>query len=193
MIKMTIINVSVPKSHTSSGSLPTARSLTPRGIGNGWSSLSIVGKRIFTMGDLNSGKGNATHIVCLDRDTGKVLWSTQIGSTRGDNGPRCTPTVDGDLVYGLSNAGQLACVTADKGTIVWNKDFVNNFGGKSMAQWHFCESPLIDGDKLICTPGGEEAGLVALDKKTGETIWKCAIPKSGGAGYASDAPLSGFA
>ena len=164
-----------------------------KSVGNGWSSLAIVGKRIFTMGEMRDEKEkkDATFLICLDRDTGKVLWSTKVGDTRGDNGPRSTPTVDGDRVYGVTNAGQLVCLDAEKGTIVWSKDYVKDFDGKSMAGWHFCESPLIDGDKLICTPGGLEAGVVALDKKTGDVIWKCPVEDKEGAGYASIMPSDG--
>ncbi|HEX3315219.1 MAG TPA: PQQ-binding-like beta-propeller repeat protein [Gemmataceae bacterium] len=164
-----------------------------KNVGEGWSSLAIVGKRIYTMGDMRDEKAkkNATFLVCLDRDTGKVLWSTKAGDTRGGNGPRSTPTVDGDRVYGVTNAGQLACLDAEKGTIVWSKDYVKDFAGRSMASWHFCESPLIDGEKLICTPGGLEAGLIALDKKTGEVLWKSPVEDKGGAGYASIMPSDG--
>jgi outer membrane protein assembly factor BamB len=158
-----------------------------KNVGTGWSTLAIAGNRIFTMGDF----GKECHLVCLDRNGGKVLWSTQIGTTRSGDGPRSTPTVDGDRVYGLTNAGQLACLSVDKGDVLWKKDYTADFAGKSMAAWHFCESVLIDGDKLICTPGAEQAGMVALDKKTGEVIWKSAIPASNGAGYASIMPSDG--
>lgn len=152
-----------------------------KNVGTGWSSLAIVGNRIYTMGD----HGKDCHIVCLDRDTGKLVWSTPIGGTRANDGPRCTPTVDAGHVYGLTNAGQLACVSAETGKVVWTRDFVKEFAGKSMASWHYCESPLIDGDKLICTPGGDDAALAALDKKTGKTLWTSKIPGTGGCGYAS--------
>src|SRR5207248_3357970 len=123
-----------------------------KSVGTGWSSLAIVGKRIFTLGDF----AKECHLVCLDRDNGKVLWSTKIGGSRAGDGPRSTPTVEGDRVYGLSNAGQLACLNVETGDIVWKKDYTLDFKGKSMAAWHFCESVLIDGDRVVCTPGGDE-------------------------------------
>lgn len=152
-----------------------------KSIGTGWSTVSVAAGRIFTMGD----HGKDCYIYALEPKSGKQLWETKIGTTRGDGGPRCTPTVDGDRVYGLTNAGQLACLDVKSGDIVWSKDYQKDFGGKWMAGWFFCESPLVDGDKLVCTPGGDDAGLVALNKKTGEVIWKSAIPGSGGAGYSS--------
>lgn len=152
-----------------------------KSIGQGWSSISIAGDKIFTMGD----HGKDCFVYALDRETGKQLWETKIGTTRGNGGPRCTPTVDGDRLYALTNAGQLACLDVNKGGILWSKDYVTDFSGAHMASWYFCESPLVDGDKLVCTPGGSDAGLVALDKKTGDVIWKAAIPKSGGCGYSS--------
>lgn len=152
-----------------------------KNIGAGWSSVSLVGDRIYTMGDF----GKECHVVCLERGTGKLVWSTHIGRTRGNGGPRCTPTIDGENVYALTNDGQLACLGTVKGEIRWKHDYAEDFAGKSMANWHFCESPLVDGEKLICTPGGDKAGVMALDKKTGKVIWQCPIPGSGGAGYSS--------
>lgn len=150
-------------------------------IGTGWSSISVANGRIFTMGD----QGSSCHVYALDEKTGKILWDTKIGGTRGNGGPRCTPTVDGNRVYALSNNGTLACLDAAKGDLLWSKDYVKDFGGKYMASWYFCESPLVDGDKLICTPGAEDAGMVALDKETGNVLWKSTITKSGGCGYSS--------
>lgn len=152
-----------------------------KSIGTGWSSISIAGGKIFTMGD----HGKDCFVYALDQKTGKQLWEMKIGTTRGNGGPRCTPTVDGDRVYALTNAGQLACLEVGTGKIVWSKDYVTDFSGRYMADYFFCESPLVDGEKLICTPGAEDAGMVALNKLTGEVLWKSAIPKSGGAGYAS--------
>lgn len=150
-------------------------------IGVGWSSVSISKGKIFTMGD----HGKDCFVYALEQGTGKRLWEKKIGGTRGDRGPRCTPTVDGDRVYALTNDGQLACLDVNTGAILWSKDYVKDFKGRSMANWHFCESPLVDGEKLVCTPGADDAGLAALNKQTGEVIWKSAMPGNGGAGYAS--------
>ncbi len=170
-------------------------------VGTGFSSLAITHGKLFTLGDRSIEervtatkdgktqqkivrKGAGGFAFCLDADTGKELWKTQIGPAQGD-GPRSTPTVDGDRVYALTRQGILACLKVADGSVVWQKDFKKDFGGHMMSGWDYSESPLVDGDKLVCTPGGREAALVALNKKTGEVIWKCRIPVNSGAGYAS--------
>lgn len=156
------------------------------GLGKGYASISIVGNKIFTMGD----RDDTQFVLALQRPDGKELWAAKVGKAWKDGGPRCTPTVDEGRVYAISPYGDLICVAADKGAELWRKNFGSDFGGKMMSGWGFSESPLVDGDKLICTPGGKDAVLVALDKKTGRTIWKCALPELGpngndGAGYSS--------
>lgn len=152
-------------------------------LGKGYSSVSIVGERIFTMG---ARKGKC-FLIALDRKTGKELWSTRVG--RGN--PNCTPTVDGDLVYALGRRGSLVCAKITDGSIVWKKNFSRDFAGRMMTGWGYSESPLVDGDKLICTPGGTRSLIVALNKKTGKTIWRARQPKEigingkNGAGYSS--------
>ena len=100
------------------------------------------------------------------------------GSTGTCSGPparAATPTVDGDRLYILSQHGDLVCFTTD-GKEVWRTDYVKDLGG-IIPVWGFSESPLVDGDKLICTPGTEDGTLMALDKKTGKPIWKCKVPE----------------
>src|SRR5207247_2217838 len=121
----------------------------------------------------------------LDLTTGKQLWATKFCPHYGDGGPRSTPTVDGNRVYALSPQGNLACVDADNGNLLWKKDLKADFGGRMMSSWNYSESPTIDVDKLVVTPGGRNAIMVALNKITGDVIWKCAAPKDCGAGYAS--------
>ncbi|MBM4033677.1 MAG: polyvinylalcohol dehydrogenase [Planctomycetes bacterium] len=159
---------------------------TATGAGKGYSSMSIVGGKLYTMGDLRGETGgDAQHIIAFDLETQKVLWTAKVGGPHGD-GSRCTPTVDGGLVYAVGTDGNLVCVQAADGKEVWRKSFGSDFGGRMMSGWKYSESPLIDGDKLVCTPGGDKAAIVALNKKTGETIWKCEPLKPvGGAGYAS--------
>jgi outer membrane protein assembly factor BamB len=155
-----------------------------QGFGRGMSSVAIKSGGIFTMGQID-GK---TCIVGARVRNGEIAWATPIGD--GD-APNCTPTVDGDLVFGLSHRGDLACVRMRDGQIVWSKNFGRDFGGKMMSGWGYSESPLVDGDRVIVTPGGKNALLVALDRKTGRKIWESATPdKLGrkgidGAGYAS--------
>lgn len=155
-----------------------------KGFGKGMSSLAVKGGRIYTLGQI---KGQ-THIVAADAKDGSILWTKEIG---GGSNPNCTPTVDGDLVFGLTHSGDLACLKADSGELVWAKNFKTDFGGKMMSGWGYSESPLVDGDRVIVTPGGKSAILVALDRKTGEKVWESAAPEklgrkgNDGAGYAS--------
>jgi len=92
--------------------------------------------------------------------------------------------VDGDRLYALSSDGDLACLETAGGTIRWHKNLRTDFGG-TPGVWAYAESPLIDGDALVCTPGGKEATLVALNKMTGAVLWKSAVPGGDSAGYAS--------
>ena len=159
------------------------------GLGRGYSTVAIADGRILTMGDRQLQGEKSQVVMAFDLATRKELWATWVGPPHSD-GSRCTPTVDGALTYAVGTDGDLVCVETATGKLVWNKNFKKDFGGFMMSVWKFSESPLVDGNKLICTPGGPEATLVALDKKTGETIWKCAVPKLGGkgkdgAGYSS--------
>jgi len=154
---------------------------TTKGLGDGYSSIAIASGKIFTMGE----RGGNGYIICLDSQNGNELWATKIGGSAdggGYKGPRCVPAVDGDLVYGIGIDGSVACVAVVNGQLKWRKNFGEDFGGKMMSGWGFSESPLIDGDALLCTPGGKEAGIVALNKKTGAVIGKSVINIEGGAG-----------
>ncbi len=106
------------------------------------------------------------------------------GMPQGKEGPGCTPTVDGERLYVEGLGGDVACLQAQDGKIIWQLSLTRDFGG-SVPRWRFNESPLVDGDKVICTPGGPDATLVALDKLTGKTVWKSQVPDNPGAGYAS--------
>jgi outer membrane protein assembly factor BamB len=154
-------------------------------VGGGYSTPAIVGDRIYMMTNTKDEES----CVALDVKDGKPVWSTKIGKVGKNEGPqypgtRSTPTVDGDRIYVLGSDGDVACLERDGGKLVWTKNIKKEFGGKP-GMWAYSESVLIDGDTLICTPGGEKATLVALKKKDGETIWKCAVPGGNEAGYAS--------
>ncbi len=146
------------------------------GLGAGFSSVAIVGGKIFTM----AGRKDGQYVVALDLATQKELWAAKVGDKNDE--PRCTPTVADGLVYAISTDGDLACVEAEGGREVWRKSFERDFGGKMMSGWHYSESPLVDGEKVIVTPGGKDAALVALNKKTGAVIWKTELPDLGGKG-----------
>ena len=160
------------------------------GLGRGFSTVSIAGGRLFTMGDRRAPEGTERqYVLAYDLDTREELWAAPIGPPH-DDGPRCTPTLDGELLYALGTVGDLVCLEAATGKPRWHKSFADDFGGQMMSVWKYSESPLVDGEKLVCTPGGPDATIVALDKLSGETIWKCAVPEIGpsgkdGAAYAS--------
>jgi outer membrane protein assembly factor BamB len=160
------------------------------GLGRGYSTISIVGGKFYTTGDRKTDDGESQFVIAYGLADRKELWATRIGPPHGDGGPRSTPTVDGELLYVVGTDGDLLCVETATGKVRWQKNFARDFGGKMMSVWKFSESPLVDGQKLLCTPGGKDATIAALDKKTGEVIWKCAVPDLGsrgkdGAGYSS--------
>lgn len=139
--------------------------------GVGYSGPAVVGDRLYMMGS----RDGTEMIFALDVQSGKEVWATEIGKVFVNNwgdGPRGTPTVDGGLVYGVGGQGILICVEAGSGKKVWSKDMPKEMGAKVMSGWGFCESPLVDGDRLIVTPGGRKGTFAALDKKTGEVIWQ---------------------
>ncbi len=139
------------------------------GLGAGFSSVSVVGDQIVTAGDF----ADSSYIVALKKSDGAVAWKAKLGKTGGGPaGPRSTPTVADGLVYQLGQHGELVCVQASDGTEVWRKHLAKDFGG-AWGGWLYSESVLVDGDKLICTPGGKQGTLLALNKKTGEVIWRC--------------------
>ena len=160
------------------------------GLGKGYSSVAIADGKLYTMGDRRGAdKTEAQLVLAFDVATRRELWATPIGPAQGD-GPRCTPTLDGDRLYAIGTDGDLVCLETSSGRVLWRKHFVHDFGGQMMSHWRFSESPLVDGDRLVCTPGGKEATMIALEKRTGELIWKCAVPSLGpcgndGASYAS--------
>jgi outer membrane protein assembly factor BamB len=135
-------------------------------LGSGYSSVAVVGDRVYTAG----GKGGNFVVFALSTG-GKKLWETPIGRTGGGGyaGPRSTPTVDGDHLYVLGDEGDLACLEAVDGSVVWSKNILRTYEAGN-TKWKLSESVLVDGDRVICAPGGR-ASMVALDKKTGKEVW----------------------
>lgn len=161
---------------------------TASGLGAGFSSVAVSQGRVFTAGDRRDG----AYVVALDDATGREVWATRIGE-RNDadySGPRSTPTVDRDRLFILHPDGDLVSLETATGREVWRRSLPRDFGGRMMSGWSYSESPLIDGDRVLVTPGGARAGIVALESRTGKDIWRAAIPRFGssgsdGAGYAS--------
>jgi outer membrane protein assembly factor BamB len=157
---------------------------TAKGLGRGMSSVSIADGRLLTMGK-RDGKGVC--LIALNADTGEEIWSTPL---EADGDPNGTPTIDGEHVFAITYNGTLACAETASGRVVWQKNFKNDFGGEE-PNWGYSESPLVDGEVVVSTPGADDALVVALNKATGETVWKTAAPSEmqgrghGGAGYSS--------
>jgi outer membrane protein assembly factor BamB len=143
-----------------------------KGLGEGFSTVSIAGDRIFTTGE----KGGVCYVHSLDMADGKLLWSTPIGEAGapgwgGFAGPRGTPTVDEDRLYVMGQFGELVCLKTSDGAKVWEKHMAKDFGGER-PEWGYSESVLVDGDQAVCTPGGSKGAIVALDKRTGKVLWQ---------------------
>jgi len=141
------------------------------GVGGGYSSIALANGHIFTMGDLDDG----SYVIVLNETDGSPVWKTRIGEAGGHKrypGPRGTPTVDGDEVFVLNQYADLVCLHAESGETKWSVNLVDQYGGKMMSGWKYSESPLVDGDRVICTPGGTDGTLLALNRKTGEKLWQ---------------------
>jgi outer membrane protein assembly factor BamB len=158
---------------------------TSHGIGTGFSSVAVVQGVVYTIGN----KGESETVIALDAGTGEKIWSTPVSwashPAAGD-GPRSTPSFSQGSVFGLGGNGDLTCLDAKSGAIRWQTNIMKEFGGESPG-WGVCESVLIDQNRLICTPGGSKATLVALNPESGAVIWKGLLPQKDRAGYASAA------
>jgi outer membrane protein assembly factor BamB len=142
------------------------------GLGIGYSTVAVVGKRIYTIGE----NTEFSSVVALNTADGKQVWSAKLGKPGAPGmpafeGPRSTPTVDGNLLVAVGQWGELVCLDTAAGKELWRKNYPNDFGGK-LPHWGYAESPLIDSDKVVVTPGGSEGAVVALNKKTGAVIWR---------------------
>ncbi len=155
--------------------------------GIGYSGPAIVGGRVYTMG----ADEKNDFVIALDAKSGKKVWSTPIGAYVRNgygSGPRSTPTLDGDRLYALSSGGQLACLKTGTGEKVWSVSLTADLGG-GRPGWNYCESPLVDGEHVVCTPGGARGTLAALDKNTGKVVWRSTELKDS-AGYSSIVPAT---
>ena len=150
-------------------------------IGEGYSGISIVDGRIYTM----HSAGEDEFAVCLDASDGAEIWRSRTDDNyqSGEgSGPRSTPAVDGDKVYVLSAKGKLYCLDASNGEKVWGHDFVTEFES-GMPGFGFSTSPIIEGDSLLIEAGGKNGkSIVAFDKGTGAVLW---TSHTDGAGYSS--------
>jgi outer membrane protein assembly factor BamB len=165
------------------------------GVGAGYASVAVVDGRIYTTGNLDAGQA----VTALDAETGKILWSQQLTDAPPKHsypGSRSTPTVDDKHLYVVTSDGHIVCLAVADGALIWRRDFAD-WNGKMMSGWGYSESPLIDGDRVVCTPGGSQGMVVVLNKATGAEIWAARLPELGsetgtngkplkdGAGYSS--------
>jgi outer membrane protein assembly factor BamB len=146
------------------------------GLGEGVPSIAVAGGKIFVLGY----RDDKEFLTALNEIDGKPAWSVPVGPAVKEMGmmrwlSQRTPTVDGERVYAFTARGELICLATADGKEQWRKDYVKDFGGRP-GSWGYCDFPLVDGDRLICTPGANDATQVALNKKTGELIWKCPVP-----------------
>jgi len=153
---------------------------TTKGLGHGYSSLSVVNGMIYTASSI----GKHTVVIALNLD-GKVLWEVKNGKAwTGDwPGSRGTPTIDGNRLYHQSPHGNIICLNAKTGDIIWQFNVIETFNSK-LSRWALSESLLVDGDHLISCPGGPQTCMVALDKTNGALVWKAPSVREW-AGYAS--------
>lgn len=142
-------------------------------VGTGYSSVVVSHGIVFTTGKIDGD----VYCFAIDLKTGERKWSSKIGNT--SRNVMATPTVHEESVYALDPDGDLTCLKTSDGEIVWRHSLTEGFAGRLMSGRGYGESPLVDGDRLICTPGGAEAMIVALDRHTGKVIWKSAIPDIG--------------
>jgi outer membrane protein assembly factor BamB len=149
--------------------------------GAGYSGPAVVGGRIYILGD----RDDTCYLLALDEKTGNEIWATSLGpglTNDWGDGPRDTPTVDGDFIYAMSGKGKVGCFRLKDGSEVWSTS-MTELGGKEPT-WGYCESVLVDGDKVLCTPGGDQGAIAALDKKNGNILWR-STELNDGAQYAS--------
>src|SRR6185295_3310501 len=132
-----------------------------KGIGEGYSTPAVTGTRIYLVSNVGQ---DDEFVQALDVRNGKQIWKTRIGNVGNPDqkppypGARSTPTLDGTLLYALGSDGDLACLETETGKQVWQKSLRGDFGGKP-GVWAYSESPLVDGNSVVCTPGGATATL----------------------------------
>ncbi len=156
--------------------------------GSGYSSIVIGDGKLFHNGTVN---GQLTAFA-FDPETGEKIWEATFGSDEGDgdgyggmgSGPRSTPTYANGKLFVLSPLGKLVCLNAEDGSELWSADYITDFSG-SMGHWGYTESPFVDGNRVIVSPGGSTDSIVALNIDTGEKVWGTDLRDAGTAEYTS--------
>jgi outer membrane protein assembly factor BamB len=154
---------------TSWGSAGPERLWLNEDVGLGYAGIAVVGDTLYTMGARDA----VEYVIAVEVSSGKEKWSAQVGPllTNGwGDGPRSTPTVDGERVYAMGGKGHLVCLNAADGTEVW-KTTMEAHGG-NVPGWGYTESVLVDGEMVVCTPGGAQGTVAAFSKTNGERVWQ---------------------
>jgi outer membrane protein assembly factor BamB len=143
-----------------------------KGLGKGYSSAAVVGGVVYVTGMDDQNQG---HLYAFNPD-GTPKWKADYGPELGKSGPaspgtRATPTINGDCIFVMTGFGKLVILDMAKGQVLKTIDLVEKFGAKQ-AQFGFAECVLVDGQKVICAPGGPNASIVALNKNTGDVLWQ---------------------
>lgn len=144
---------------------------TAKFAGIGYAGFAIDKGILYTMG----ADDDSEFLLALDANTGAAKWKTPLGGRLENgwgDGPRGTPALDGGGVYALAAEGNLVCANAATGREIWRASLTE--AGGDIPRWGYSESPLIEGEKVIVTPGGRKGAVLALNKKTGEKIWQSA-------------------
>jgi outer membrane protein assembly factor BamB len=148
------------------------------GLGGGDSAPAIAGGTIYGMSNQNEKE----IVWAINENDGSPIWKAVIGDrveqrmSQSKEGPGGTPTVEGDRIYVIGMGGVVACLDRIDGKLIWKRQLAEEFGG-IVPPWSFRESPLVDENRVICTPGGPEAMMLALNKSNGKTVWKT-VPKA---------------
>ncbi len=143
---------------------------TSNEAGMGYSGFTIMDGTLYTMGAFEKKE----MLLAFNAISGKKIWSVQVGEllTNGwGDGPRMSPTISAGKIYAMGAKGNLVCVEAKDGSLIWKKSLVQDLGGK-VPGWGYTESVLINNGKVICTPGGKDGSLAALDANSGRTVWR---------------------
>ena len=138
--------------------------------GIGYSGFSVSEGGLYTLGAF----GKEERLLAFNASTGKSIWSLKLGEllTNGwGDGPRMTPTIADGKVYALGGKGNLVCADAKSGKKIWSVDLVEDLGGK-IPNWGYTESVLLDDGRVICTPGGDQGAIAALNAESGKVIWR---------------------
>lgn len=139
-------------------------------IGAGYSGISIVGGRVYTM----DSDAESEFLVAFDASSGERVWRTKVGALFHNdfgNGPRATPTFSDGVLFTIGSLGKLAAASAADGSVLWSRDLQADFGSE-LPNWAFASSPLVLGDAVIVEIGGSKNRTVgAFDRRSGETLW----------------------